>query len=223
MPEIESVLGWLGLALWVALSAVVLYSQWQGGRRARVQATGRGTENLRKPPFIVLGLAVYAVVLVLLWQPIAPGLAPSVALPLSVAGFLVMVAGGAFILWARSTMGASHNISSVAGVELFADHRLVTSGPFAIVRHPMYLGFAVAALGSLALYRTWAIAFVAVHGLIFVFRARREEEALAARFGADWAAYSRRVPAVVPWPRPTSAVASQSRESGDRGSSFAGR
>ena len=116
------------------------------------------------------------------------------------------------MLWARFTMGESHNISSVAGVELFADHRLVTTGPFAVVRHPMYLGFAVAAVGSLALYRTWAIAFVAVHGLIFIFRARREEQALAARFGDDWADYCRRVPAIVPWPRRAANERAQARE-----------
>lgn len=206
MSEIESALGWLGLAIWVALCAVVTYSQWQGSRRAKVQAVGRTTAALRRPVFVLPLLAVYVIVLVLLWQPIAPSLQSSVALPLSVAGFVVTAAGAAFILWARFTMGESHNISSVAGVELFANHRLVTTGPFAIVRHPMYVGFAVAALGALALYRTWTIAFIVVHGLIFVVRARREEEALAKRFGDDWAAYRRRVPAVLPWPRPSSAT-----------------
>jgi protein-S-isoprenylcysteine O-methyltransferase Ste14 len=143
---------------------------------------------------------------VLLWQPIAPGLASSAALPLSVAGFLVMAAGTAFVLRARFTMSSSYNISSVAGVDLFADHRLVTSGPFAVVRHPVYLGFAVAILGSLALYRTWAIVFVALQGVDLVVRVRREEEALAARLGDEWAAYRRRVPAILPWPRPSSAA-----------------
>jgi protein-S-isoprenylcysteine O-methyltransferase Ste14 len=210
MSEIESVLGWLGLGIGVAVSAVVLYSQWRGGRRARVQAVGRGSATLRHPLIILPALVVYAVVLVLLWQPIA-SLPSPVGVTMSVAGFLAMAAGAAFILWARFTMGESHNISSVAGVELFADHRLVTTGPFALVRHPMYLGFAVAVLGALALYRTWAIAFIVVHGLVFVVRARREEQALAARFGDEWAAYRGRVPAVLPWPRPTSDGPSRAR------------
>ncbi|MBP7693784.1 MAG: hypothetical protein KA764_17815 [Anaerolineales bacterium] len=40
------------------------------------------------------------------------------------------------------------------GAQLFADHQLVTRGPFAIVRHPMYAGIAAAALGGLLLDQT---------------------------------------------------------------------
>jgi protein-S-isoprenylcysteine O-methyltransferase Ste14 len=147
---------------------------------------------------MLLVLVPYAVVMVLLWNPVVPGLSPAAGLALSVAGALLVSAGAAFVVWGRLALGRYHNLSSTTGVELFVDHHLITSGPYAIVRHPMYLGFAVAVIGSLLLYRTWTIVFLAVQGLVFLSRARREEQALAAQFGTEWEAYRRRVPAIVP-------------------------
>jgi protein-S-isoprenylcysteine O-methyltransferase Ste14 len=75
---------------------------------------------------------------------------------------------------------------------------LVTNGPFAIVRHPMYLGLITAALGSLLLYRTWTALAYALFAPFVLMRARREELALGAEFGEEWQVYCRRVPALLP-------------------------
>jgi protein-S-isoprenylcysteine O-methyltransferase Ste14 len=205
MAVLGPALGWFALAIWLGITTVVLVSYVQGLRRTQVQATGRTTVLLRSPWLMAPLLVVYLVVLVLLWRPIVPagmiGTRSYVAtlLPiLSLVGTLLLVAGAVWILWGRFTLGRSHNISSVTGVQLFADHRLVTTGAYALVRHPMYLGFALSMLGTLLIYRTWSILFIAVHGLVFVVRARREEEALAATFGREWQEYCRRVPAIIP-------------------------
>ncbi len=84
------------------------------------------------------------------------------------------------------------------GVRLQAGHRLITSGPYALVRHPMYLAVITAGIGGLLLYRTWAMLAFAVAMFGLSARAHREEEALAAEFGAAWEAYCRRVPAWLP-------------------------
>lgn len=84
------------------------------------------------------------------------------------------------------------------GVRLQAGHRLITSGPYALVRHPMYLAVITAGIGGLLLYRTWAMLAFAVAMFGLTVRAHREEEALAAEFGAAWEAYCRRVPAWLP-------------------------
>jgi protein-S-isoprenylcysteine O-methyltransferase Ste14 len=85
------------------------------------------------------------------------------------------------------------------GVRLQAGHRLVTGGPFAFVRHPMYLGVIAAGAGMFLLFRTWAALFFALLMLGLVVRARREEKLLAQEFGAEWRAYAIRVPAWIPW------------------------
>ncbi len=198
-------LGWFALVAWVGMTAVVLVSYVRGLRRTQVQAAGRTTVVLRSPWLVSLLLIVYLVVLVLLWRPIWPagatGTRPDATTflaALSLVGAFLLIIGTVWILWGRFTLGRSHNISSVSGVQLFADHRLLTTGPYAFVRHPMYLGFALAMLGTLLIYRTWSILLIAVHGVVFVFRARREEEALAATFGQEWQEYCRRVPAIIP-------------------------
>ena len=89
-------------------------------------------------------------------------------------------------------------VSTSFGAQLYADHQLVTHGPFAIVRHPMYVGLISAAFGSLLIYQTWTTVAFAVFAPFVLRRARREEQALAAEFGDQWLTYSRRVPAFFP-------------------------
>jgi protein-S-isoprenylcysteine O-methyltransferase Ste14 len=53
-----------------------------------------------------------------------------------------------------------YNVSSAFGNRLYADQELVTSGPFALVRHPMYLGALIAGMGGVLLFRTWSAVLV---------------------------------------------------------------
>ncbi len=104
------------------------------------------------------------------------------------------------VVWGRVALGEMYNISTEVGAELYAHHRLVTSGPFTLVRHPMYLGAIVQFLGGVLLYRTWSVVILLTAEIVTnLGRARREEQALAAEFGLDWQAYARRVPSGLPF------------------------
>jgi protein-S-isoprenylcysteine O-methyltransferase Ste14 len=81
-------------------------------------------------------------------------------------------------LWGLNTLGENFNVSSGFGIRLQQAHRLVTKGPFAYVRHPMYLGVMLAAWGGSFLYRTWTMLIFAVMMFGLIVRARREEEVL---------------------------------------------
>ncbi|MEM1365634.1 MAG: isoprenylcysteine carboxylmethyltransferase family protein [Pseudomonadota bacterium] len=73
---------------------------------------------------------------------------------------------------------------------------LVTNGPFAFSRNPIYLGYAMILVGIFVLRPGAMSAFAAgVFGII-LFKAsiEPEEKHLAARFGQEWAEYARRVP-----------------------------
>ena len=52
--------------------------------------------------------------------------------------------------------------------------------------------------GALLLYRTWTIVLIITHLPSFAIRARHEEQALAAEFGAAWDTYVQQVPAWLP-------------------------
>jgi protein-S-isoprenylcysteine O-methyltransferase Ste14 len=83
---------------------------------------------------------------------------------------------------------------------LKAKERVVTTGAYRLVRHPICLGMILAALGGVFVYRTWTQLFLLVCSLGLLLRARRDEQALAARFGAAWRVYCDRVPALIPRP-----------------------
>jgi protein-S-isoprenylcysteine O-methyltransferase Ste14 len=92
-------------------------------------------------------------------------------------------------------------VSTSFGAQLYANHQLVTSGPFTIVRHPMYLGLLIGAVGSLLIYLTWSTVAFTVFAPFVLLRACREERTLAEEFGEQWREYCNRVPAFFPRPR----------------------
>jgi protein-S-isoprenylcysteine O-methyltransferase Ste14 len=98
----------------------------------------------------------------------------------------------------RLVLGKNYFVSSGFGAQLFAGHQLVTSGPFSLMRHPMYTGLFLGALGSILIYPTWTTLFFAIFTPFVWVRAWREETALAAEFGEQWREYCRRVPAIFP-------------------------
>jgi protein-S-isoprenylcysteine O-methyltransferase Ste14 len=91
-------------------------------------------------------------------------------------------------------------VSSSLTAELYEGHRLVDDGPYAFVRHPMYLGVMLAAFGALLIFRTWTMVFYTLTSLGLIVRARREEDLLAAEFGEQWTSYKDRVPGWIPRP-----------------------
>jgi protein-S-isoprenylcysteine O-methyltransferase Ste14 len=78
-------------------------------------------------------------------------------------------------------------------------HELITTGPFALMKHPLYTGVSLLVLpGAGLLLNTWL--GIAI-GLVIYIAARRyapeEEQALASEFGAEWDAYAHSV--LLPW------------------------
>ncbi len=113
--------------------------------------------------------------------------------------FAVAAAGLAFTWWARLHLGTLWS----GRVTRKADHRVVDTGPYGIVRHPIYTGI-LAAIYATALLRPgiFGIAGAAVVTLSFVVKLRLEERFLMQELGAAaYESYRRRVPMLVPfWP-----------------------
>jgi protein-S-isoprenylcysteine O-methyltransferase Ste14 len=195
---IERWIRWIGVGVGFVILALALWrGVWQGLRQPSGRTTGAATRVLRTPLLLLFG-ALWIGVCFILWQPLPITLTnPARVVALSL-GALLYFPGLALNLWGVRTMGVMYSVSSGFGVRLNRAHRLVTHGPFALVRHPIYLGLQVAAIGGLLLYRTWTFVFVTLNFLGLVLRARREEQALSMEFGEQWEAYVRRVPAWIP-------------------------
>lgn len=98
------------------------------------------------------------------------------------AGDLLMIAGLGWSLWALAVLG--QNISIIPQAR-----RLVRSGPYAAVRHPLYLGEIATMLGLVITGFSWSgLMLFAILALLQVYRAIREEALLSMTF-ADYDDY----------------------------------
>ena len=145
---------------------------------------------------IPLALAVW-----LLWVPRIP--LPVLGdrfLPLTAWPFwtgAVFTAGGLlFAVWARIHLGM--NWSGIVTIK--EGHELITSGPYAIVRHPIYTGLLLAFAGSALALAQWRGVLAMIIASWALWRKLRfEERWMHAQFGERYQAYSRRVAALVPF------------------------
>jgi protein-S-isoprenylcysteine O-methyltransferase Ste14 len=119
-----------------------------------------------------------------------------IALPLASSGCLLAFAGAALVLRSRAELGSAWSIAPEA------DHGtgLITTGPYRLVRHPIYLGFALLAVGEALAFGSWPACLIVLSGIVptFVWRARAEEQVLSRTFGERYEAYRRRTDMIIP-------------------------
>lgn len=110
------------------------------------------------------------------------------------------VAGLSFCWWARLHLGRLWS----GGVIVREGHRVVDTGPYALVRHPIYSGIFLAFIAHSAIRaRPAGIVFVAGLVCFFTLKARIEERFLRRELGAAYDEYRSRVPMLVPgWRKP---------------------
>jgi protein-S-isoprenylcysteine O-methyltransferase Ste14 len=111
-------------------------------------------------------------------------------------GSLLTAGGLLFTVWARLHLGRNWS----GAVTIKDGHELVTSGPYALVRHPIYTGLLLAFLGSAVALGDWrgALAFALAAGALWR-KLRLEERWMREQFGDAYQAYSQRVAALVPF------------------------
>jgi protein-S-isoprenylcysteine O-methyltransferase Ste14 len=113
----------------------------------------------------------------------------------AVAGLLLTMLGCAFAIWARLTLGS--NWSSMPDVK--QSHELVTTGPYALVRHPIYSGLLLALAGSVAASGVGGIVLVwALLAISYALKFRQEERLMMETFPDAYPEYRKRIKAIIP-------------------------
>ncbi len=159
---LEWAIQWAGALLALTTLALVFVGIWRGVGRAPGRAVGRGTGWLRSPLFYLIVSSFYIALSVILWRPLPVSVSTAARGWALLIGSLIYFPGMLLTLWGRLALGGMYFVSTGFGAQLYAGHRLITHGPYAIVRHPMYAGLIAAAIGSLLIYRTWtALIFAA--------------------------------------------------------------
>ena len=107
---------------------------------------------------------------------------------------ILVAAGIALSIWARVHIGRNWSPAPA----LKEEHELITSGPYAYVRHPIYTGIILAALGSVLVNPGWAIVLIFVVGM-FLWRVKREEALMLQEFPSQYPEYMKKTWALIPF------------------------
>jgi protein-S-isoprenylcysteine O-methyltransferase Ste14 len=141
------------------------------------------------------GLALETAAVLVAWfgPPVEPGAARIAA------AMALAPVGAALAWWAVEHLGRQWRIQ--AG--LWHDHRLVRTGPYRFMRHPIFASILAMVLATALLRTTWP--GIALAAALFVagteIRVRIEDRLLASRFGAEFEDYRRGVRAYLPYLR----------------------
>lgn len=179
---------------WGSFFSFFLVTSWVN-RRERTAARGELRDNGSKP------LIYFASGIGALCAFFTPSVLPSARItlapePLFATAMTLFWAGLLLYVWAVVTLGAYFRTS----VQLLDGQRLVTRGPYRLLRHPAYTGGILLFAGIGLAMGNWisAIGTPLAVTLAYVWRIHVEEHALAERFGAEFEARKRRTWAVIP-------------------------
>ncbi|HKW89677.1 MAG TPA: isoprenylcysteine carboxylmethyltransferase family protein [Candidatus Acidoferrales bacterium] len=114
---------------------------------------------------------------------------------LQIAGAALTYLGLPLTIWSRACLGRYWSVV----VALKQDHRLIQSGPYSMIRHPLYSGIILAAIGMTLCVTTWSSLLGA--GLLLVCferRALKEDAFLAGEFGAEFEVYRQHTGRLLP-------------------------
>jgi protein-S-isoprenylcysteine O-methyltransferase Ste14 len=189
-----TIFSWLVFALWLALLAY-----WVLSATAVTRSTGCRWIWWRE---IAMRLGFFALVVLAVRIAVASGVLPNAGLYafnssmiLGLIGFVCALLGGGLAIAARACLG--RNWGGPTTNE--KDAELVTTGPYALVRHPLYSGLLFAILGSaIGQSVLWLLPLI-VYGPYFIQGARREEKLLIDRFPDRYPAYMKRTKMLLPF------------------------
>jgi protein-S-isoprenylcysteine O-methyltransferase Ste14 len=168
----------------------------------RIKAIGAKTTQRREPAAsAILRALTFLFVIVLLSTPRIPlpwlfrRLWPSGLWPFWI-GAAVTVGGLLFAVWARRHLASNWS----SEVTIKQGHELITTGPYALVRHPIYTGILTGFLGTaIALSQVrGVIAFVLIFIVLWA-KLRTEEKWMRSQFGETYASYAQHTAGLVPY------------------------
>jgi protein-S-isoprenylcysteine O-methyltransferase Ste14 len=175
--------------IWVALLALWL------GAGLSVKSTARTESASSRLPHLALMIVAYGLIfnprIEILNNRFVPDSAST-----RYAGLAITVAGIAFAIWARFSLG--RNWSSNVTVKV--NHELRRDGPYAFVRHPIYSGLLLGlfgtalAIGEMRALIGFVLAFIGWRTKSLV-----EERFMQEQFGDRYSLYKREVKALIPF------------------------
>jgi protein-S-isoprenylcysteine O-methyltransferase Ste14 len=180
-----------------AVALVVLASWLAFAVLFAVRAPTAGAGTMRRDSRSTIGIVLQGFAFALAFSHVT--ISPNREGPFVTAAAPLAVASVAFVFWAIAALGSLWSFRA----RIKTGHRLVTTGPYVLVRHPIYLGFFGLLLAAALVFSDVPQTVVAA-ALYFTgaaVRIRFEETLLREEFGTDFDAYARSTPMMLPFSR----------------------
>lgn len=178
-------------AIRIAWLTLIFFWIWMSRSVKRNEGRESIASSLRYSAVILLGF-------VTMFVPLGDALGRRVLPPspgLSLIAVALNWAGVLFAIWARIYLGRNWS----ATVALKHEHELVRTGPYRLMRHPIYSGMLLACIGIAVEVDRWqALIGLAFAFIGFRFKSRIEERLMVKRFGRQYEDYRRTTNALFP-------------------------
>ena len=111
-------------------------------------------------------------------------------------GIIFNIAGLILLVWIHKTLGQHWSMM----LELGTEHKLVTTGPYAHVRHPMYTFFYILAISTALISANVCVGLFGIIAwtILYTVRVGEEEDMLLEQFGEEYKEYMERTGRLVP-------------------------
>ena len=181
----------LGIVGWY----VIRYPFERRAKRVRVVSNRRSRSDTVGLASALFGLAILPGFYV------ATGIPETADYPASVwavaLGAIIFASGLWVFRRSHKELGRNWSIT----LEIREQHKLVSAGPYALVRHPMYTSFLLMALGQAFLLSNWVVGLAGLIGfaVLFFLRVDKEERMMLENFGPQYRAYMERTKRIIPY------------------------
>jgi protein-S-isoprenylcysteine O-methyltransferase Ste14 len=198
MKSPDLLLYWAHIAFWTSFGVTRLFLRKPASDAHSSNTQTVATSEEYTAPFsrtvLVFHMVGFAVLYFGIGNAVLPHRVPTWFVGQRIVGALVIAVGAALISWAVTSF---HSWRFRA--KLDQGHELATNGAFGLVRHPIYVGLSLLALGS----AIWAPTLIIWSGFVLIalgseLRARSEETLLRRAFGTAYLEYSRRTKRFIP-------------------------
>jgi protein-S-isoprenylcysteine O-methyltransferase Ste14 len=151
----------------------------------------RGTRSWHGMPL----RALLAIAAILLFSFVNAGSLEVHGLVLPIIGTAIVFCGFGFAVWTRLHIGRNWGML----MTIKEEPELVTSGPYRLVRHPIYTGILAAVVGTALAVNLLALAVAALLAVFFLYSATIEERSLRTIFPDAYPAYRARTKMLIPF------------------------
>lgn len=188
---VAKIIYFLGLVGWI----VIRYPFQRRAKKLGVARSAGGTRDRVLLLIATLGQFLIPVFYIATGQPAFADYPFSPLLALL--GVLAIVASLVLFRVTHKQLGRNWSVT----LETRKEHKLVTDGLYAYVRHPMYSSFTLFAVAQLLLLQNWIAgpAGLVGFGILFFMRVPHEERVMIETFGEEYREYMKRTARIIPW------------------------